>query len=100
MFDVYYKSLSSEEKDEFCKKIHTNHNVVRNAYLPKDPLMRRLPKPERMALMIIASGGSLNSLILLDYFYTGAIQQLLAYEGYESGFKDAKKPLSILEVGV
>lgn len=89
MFDIYFRSLTPEQKDKFCLESGVSRDTVRNTYLPKDPLSRRMPRPETMLRMIKASEGKLHINTLLDYFYVSAIFELAKLQEYS----DARKQL-------
>jgi hypothetical protein len=103
MFDVFYRGLSPKEKKQFCEKSDISYMTVRNAYLPKDPLKRRAPRPETMLRMIAASEGKLNLLLLLDYFYVSVMFELMKLEQFEDAkrhvrmFESSKRSISILD---
>jgi hypothetical protein len=95
MFDVFYKSLSREEKLQFAKDIDSSHESIQITYLAKDPLKRKVPRIEKMILMIEASKGRLHMLLLIDYF---VVQQMYAIMSARDLVKNKnKRRVSILD---
>ena len=96
MFDKYIKSLSEKELNEFLDITKMSKETLRNAYLPKDPLSRRVPQVDRMVKIIVASKGQISALVLFDYFYMSVITELLRLEDDPKIHSRAK--LSILDL--
>ena len=77
MFDVYYRSLSKEQRNEFSEKCGLSQDTIKNTYMAKDPLKRRMPKPETMVAFIKHSGGALNIIGIMDYFHVATMVELM-----------------------
>ena len=76
MFDMFYRSLSANKKKEFQASAGLSADIIKNAYLPKDTLKRKIPRPETSLAMIRASEGKLTVLMLADYFYVSTVNEL------------------------
>jgi hypothetical protein len=94
MFDVYYRSLTMQERAAFIEKTKLSRDTIKNSYLSTDPLKRRIPKPETMVAMIQASKNQLNIITLLDYFHVATMVELMKLDNVPP--KDIKRNLSIL----
>ena len=100
MFDKYYKGLTPKEKGEFAERSGVKLSTIRNAYLPKDPLKRRVPRPETLLRMIVASDNQLILLGLLDYFTISVVMELCKADEYQRAQATVRKQrnISILDV--
>jgi|GEM_PF-5151030 len=80
MFREYIQSLSEQEMKEFLTATKMSPETLRNAYMPKEPLKRGVPRPERLASIIMACDGKLHALTILEYFVFQPVFEILKLE--------------------
>ena len=95
---MFYKSLSKNKREEFHRNTNISPATIKNAYMPKDPLCRKIPRPETMVAMINASDGRLTPMMLVDYFCLSCIQELMVSGRANSEKKRLKRNISVTHI--
>ncbi|MCW7556462.1 hypothetical protein NX722_28545 [Endozoicomonas gorgoniicola] len=76
-FKKFWKELTEQERDDFCRRVGCSKDVVRNVYLSPNPLRRNHPSKMRLARMVVFSNNKLKVGSLLKYFSGEGVEQLI-----------------------
>lgn len=77
MFREFFQSLTPEQRQQFADDSGTTLGYIEKHFMSRDPVKRKVPRPELLDKMVKAGGGSFNHKELADYFY---IEKARAYK--------------------